>query len=94
MLRLAALFCVLAGAAWGQDGKATILMTDPASGRTIGKVGGETVVLQNHGTGTVGKIGKDKVLVHKDAQGNTLGQVGDRRLFCHTDPASGVSICK
>lgn len=94
MLRLAVVFCVFTGGAWAQDGKASILMTDPASGRTIGKVDGETVILQNSGTTTVGKIGKDKVLVRKDTQGNTLGKVGDRRLFCHTDAASGVSICK
>ncbi|MCR6631020.1 MAG: hypothetical protein NVV74_13780 [Magnetospirillum sp.] len=87
--------CVLAVPAWAeQKTGGTIILSDPAQGRTLGKVDGETVVLQNTPTGTVGKLGKDKVLLLKDSQGNTLGKVGDRRLFCHTDPASGVTLCK
>lgn len=72
----------------------TIILSDPKQGRTMGKVDGETVVLQNTPTGTVGKIGKDKVLTHRDGNGNTLGKVGDKRLFCHTDPTTGVTLCK
>lgn len=72
----------------------TIILSHPAQGRTVGKVGGEPVVLQRTPTGTVGKMGKDKVMVHKDGYGNTMGKVGDRKLFCHTDPASGLTLCK
>lgn len=99
MVRYAALLFVLTtcGPAWAAEAPrtdATVILSDPAQGRTLGKVGGETMVLQNTPGGTVGKIGKDKVLLHKDAQGNTLGKVGNQRLFCHTDPASGLTLCK
>lgn len=72
----------------------TVILSDPAQGRTLGKVGGEAILLQDTPTGTVGKMGKDKVLLHKDGNGNTLGKVGDRKLFCHTSPATGVTLCK
>jgi hypothetical protein len=102
MRPLAALFAALflAGPALAADqparqtGAGTVILTDPQQGRTLGKVDGETVVLQNTPTGTVGKIGKDKVLLHKDGQGNTLGKVGNQKVFCHTDPTTGVTLCK
>jgi hypothetical protein len=72
----------------------TIILSDPARGTTVGRVGGAPVLLQDTANGTVGKVGKDKVMVHKDGYGNTLGKVGDRKLFCHTDPASGLTLCK
>lgn len=93
-LSLALAAVLLAAPAWGQEGKAVILMADPATGRTVGKVGGEPVILQNNGTTTVGKIGKDRGLTTTDAQGNTVGKVGDKRLLCQRDTASGVTICK
>lgn len=86
-------------AAWAEDSArkksaATVILSDPQQGRTVGKVDGETVVLQKTPTGTVGKIGKDKVILHTDANGNTVGKVGDQRVFCHSDPVSGLTICK
>lgn len=72
----------------------TVILSDPAQGRTLGKVGGDPVVLQSTPHGTVGKMGKDKVMLHKDGYGNTLGKVGDRKLFCHTDAATGLTLCK
>lgn len=87
--------------AWAADGDGNkrkpadmVILSDPAQGRTIGKVGGDPVLLQQTPNGTVGKIGKDKVLLHKDGNGNTLGKVGDRKLFCHTDAATGLTLCK
>ena len=71
-----------------------VILSDPAQGRTLGKVGGDAVLLQSTPNGTVGKLGQDKVLLHKDGHGNTLGKVGDRKLFCHTDAATGVTLCK
>lgn len=86
---------VLAGdAKTNRDGGGMVILSDPAQGRTMGKVNGEAVVLQNTPTGTVGKIGKDKVLLHRDGNGNSLGKVGDRKLLCHTDAASGLTLCK
>ncbi|MGE5514737.1 MAG: hypothetical protein ACM31D_02840 [Bacteroidota bacterium] len=86
-----------AGAA-DRDGKAAkpdvVILSDPAQGRTVGKVGGEPILLQDTATGTVGKMGKDKVMLHKDGAGNTLGKIGDRKLFCHTDAATGLTLCK
>ncbi|HSV28741.1 MAG TPA: hypothetical protein VLL76_04255, partial [Candidatus Omnitrophota bacterium] len=64
------------------------------SGQTVGKVDGETVILKNTPTGTVGKIGKDKVVTHTDGHGNTVGKVGNKKVFCHSNPATGVTICK
>lgn len=72
----------------------TVILADPEQGRTMGKVGGEPLILLDTGNGTVGKMGKDKVMLHKDGRGNTLGKVGDRKLFCHTDAVSGVTLCK
>lgn len=97
---LAAALC-LAPPAWGADRDDRTrkpadmaILSDPAQGRMLGKVGGDAMVLQSTPSGTVGKLGKDKVMVHKDGHGNTLGKVGDRKLFCHTDPASGLTLCK
>lgn len=93
LLALFALACAPALAADNKDGKMVIL-SDPQQGRTLGKVDGDTVVLQKTPNGTVGKIGKDKVLLHKDGQGNTLGKVGNQKLFCHSDPTTGITLCK
>lgn len=93
LLALCALACAPAMAADNRDGKMVIL-SDPAQGRTVGRIDGDTVMLQKTPGGTVGKIGKDKVLLHKDGQGNTLGKVGDRKMFCHSDPATGITLCK
>ncbi|MGE4278884.1 MAG: hypothetical protein AB7G62_04815 [Magnetospirillum sp.] len=84
------LFPVVAGA----DDKPVIVVSPPGSGTTIVKDGGETSVLKQTPTGTVGKMGKDKVILHSDGKGNTVGKIGKDTLFCHTDPRSGVSICK
>ena len=83
-------------AADSQKGKGagTVILSDPAQGRTIGKVDGETVVLQDTANGTVGRIGKDKVLLHSDGKGNTMGKVGKDTVFCHTNPATGLTLCK
>lgn len=98
MLRLAFLLVAnlaIAAAAWGQDSqKKTVILSDPRQGLTVGKVDGETMVLQTTPTGTVGRIGKDKVLLHKDGNGNTMGKVGKKKLFCHSDPATGLTLCK
>lgn len=108
MLRLALLLAALGLAtnALAADGKDKprddrtrksadmVILSDPAQGRTVGRVGGDPILLQQTPTGTIGKIGKDKVLLHKDGHGNTLGKVGDRKLFCHSDPATGLTLCK
>ncbi|HLO76538.1 MAG TPA: hypothetical protein VK196_08795 [Magnetospirillum sp.] len=99
MLRPAALIAVLclaatANAADGKNSGTTVILSDRDRGRTIGKVDGETVVLQSTPGGTVGKIGNDKVLLHADGRGNTVGKVGSRKMFCLTDPASGLTLCK
>lgn len=95
MLRLALVLTLAAGAALAADQKnGTVILSDPQQGRTLGKIDGETVVLQKTPTGTMGKIGKDKVILHKDGQGNTLGKVGNQKVFCHADPVTGITICK
>ena len=71
-----------------------VILSDPKQGRTMGKIDGETIMLQKTPTGTVGKVGKDKVILHKDGNGNTLGKVGNQRVFCHSDPVSGLTFCK
>lgn len=99
MVRLSVMtiLCLTALPALAADGGAsspTIILSDPASGRTMGKIDGETIILQKTQTGMVGKMGKDKVLLHSDRNGNTVGKVGDRKLFCHSDPVSGLTLCK
>jgi hypothetical protein len=39
-------------------------------------------------------MGQDKIILHRDGQGNTIGKVGDKKLFCHRDPDTGLSFCK
>lgn len=90
VLCLALLFPVVAVA----EDKPLVVVSPPGSGTTIIKDGGETSVLKQTPTGTVGKMGKDKVILHSDGRGNTIGKIGKDKLFCHTDPRSGVSICK
>ncbi len=94
MLRLAVILALASSAALAADKKETVILTDPQQGRTMGRLDGETIVLQQTANGTIGKIGKDKVIVHKDGHGNTLGKVGDTKIFCHTDAATGIRICK
>lgn len=103
-MRRLAVLCLLVLAAmpaWAVDGDGKsrqpadmMILSDPARGHTMGKAGGDPVLLQQTPNGTVGKVGKDKVLLHKDGNGNTLGKVGDRKLFCHTDAATGLTLCK
>lgn len=97
---LAVILC-LAQPAWGaaRDDRTRkpadmAILSDPAQGRTLGKVGGAPLLLQSTPGGTVGKMGNDKVMLHKDGYGNTMGKVGDRKLFCHTDAATGLTLCK
>ena len=94
MLRLALVLAIVSGAASAADKKDTVILSDPQQGRTLGKIDGETVVLQKTPNGTMGKIGKDKVILHKDGQGNTIGKIGDKKIFCHSDPVTGIRICK
>jgi len=94
MLRLALALMLVSAAASAADKTDTIILSDPQQGRTLGKIDGETVVLQRTPTGTIGKIGKDKVILHKDGRGNTMGKVGDKKIFCHSDPVTGFRICK
>ncbi len=76
------------------SGDGTFILTDREDGTTIGKLDGETILLQKTPDGTYGKMGKDKVILHKDGQGNTIGKIGDKKVFCHRDPESGLSFCK
>ncbi|MBC7953448.1 MAG: hypothetical protein H7Z12_16710 [Rhodospirillaceae bacterium] len=100
MLRLAAvLVLAVATNAWAaetatKNSDTMVILSDPKQGRTMGKVNGETIMLQNTPTGTVGKMGKDKVILHKDGNGNTMGKVGDKKMFCHSDPVTGLTLCK
>lgn len=97
MLRFATVLVVL-GLATSAGAEGTkepiVVLSDPKQGRTLGKVEGETIMLQNTPTGTVGKMGKDKVFLHRDGNGNTLGKVGNQRVFCHSDPVTGLTLCK
>lgn len=99
MFRIATLLVVaLVSAAWAAEPKpkdtGMVILSDPKQGRTMGKIDGETIMLQKTPTGTIGKVGKDKVILHKDGNGNTLGKVGNQRVFCHSDPVSGLTFCK
>jgi hypothetical protein len=100
MLRSAILLVAafaLGNAAWAADAardRGMVILSDPQQGRTMGKLDGETIILQKTPNGTVGKMGKDKVFLHKDGQGNTMGKVGDKKMFCHTDTATGMTLCK
>lgn len=71
-----------------------VILSDPAEARTVGKARSGAIVLQQVPGGTIGKAGKHKVMLQSDGMGTTLGKVGDRRLLCHTDAASGVTLCK
>jgi hypothetical protein len=94
---LAALLLASAGADAGdakKSGDGVLILTDQDSGTTIGRVGGEKILLQKTPDGMVGRMGQDKIILHRDGQGNTIGKVGDKKLFCHRDPDTGLSFCK
>lgn len=100
MLRFATMLAVLglataAGAAEPpKKDTGMVILSDPKQGRTMGKIDGETIMLQNTPTGTVGKMGKDKVILHKGGNGTTMGKVGNQKMFCHSDPVTGLTLCK
>jgi hypothetical protein len=95
MLRLAVILALAStGMALAADKQETLILTDPNQGRTLGRLNGENVVLQQTPTGTVGKIGADTVITHQDGHGNIIGKIGDKKIFCHTDAVTGIRICK
>ena len=40
------------------------------------------------------QTGAGTVILTDPQQGRTLGKVGNQKVFCHTDPTTGVTLCK